>query len=106
MSGILVYMTASSMEEAQTIGRHLIKERLAACVNIFPQMRSIYEWQETITVEPEVVVIAKTQADLFEELAHQVKALHSYDTPAILEIPLGRIDPPYHQWLTNQTKRR
>ena len=61
MAEILVYMTASTVEEAQTIGRCLVQERLAACVNILPAMRSIYTWQETVAVDEEVVVMAKTR---------------------------------------------
>ena len=99
MSNIVVYITASSVEEARTIGTHLVKERLAGCVNIFPRVCSIYEWQETIEVEEETVMIVKTKASLFEDLSARVKELHSYDTPAILEIPLGKIDPEYHKWL-------
>ena len=99
----LVYITASSPEEAQTIGRALIEERLAACVNILPGMTSLYHWRGALEQAEEAVLIAKTRRDLFEALAERVRALHSYATPCVIELPLGRVSPGYRDWLLAET---
>ena len=100
---ILVYMTAGSPEEARRLGRTLVEERLAACVNLIDGMTSLYRWQGGLEEGRETVILAKTRADLFEALAARVRALHSYATPCIVEIPLGRIDSGYLTWLTAET---
>ncbi len=100
---IFVYLTAGSPDEARRIGRALVTERLAACVNLIDGMVSIYRWQDTIEEARETVVIAKTRADLFEALSARVRALHSYSTPCIVELPAGRIDASYLAWLVAET---
>ena len=105
MPMIFVYLTAASPEEARAIGRTLVEERLAACVNILDGMSSIYRWEGAIEEGRESIIIAKTRHELFNELSERVKAIHSYSVPCILEIPLGRIDGPYLDWLTAETRR-
>lgn len=100
---IFVYMTTGSPEEAQRIGRTLVEERLCACVNILPQMLSVYRWQGAVEQGRESVMIAKTRADRFQDLATRVRELHSYDTPCIVELPLGRGDVPYLDWLMRES---
>jgi len=100
---ILVYMTAGSPEEAARIARILVEERLAACVNMLPGMRSLYRWQGQVELAEEVVLIAKTRRVLFDSLAARVRQIHSYDTPCILEIGLGRGDAGYLDWLVAET---
>lgn len=100
---IFVYITTGTFEEARRIGRVLLEERLAACVNITDGMRSIYRWDDAIEEGRETVMIVKTRAALFDALADRVKALHSYTTPCIVELPLGRIDSGYLGWLTKET---
>ena len=100
---IFVYMTAPSPEEARRIGRALVEERLAACVNILPEMQAIYRWEGAVEEGRECVLIAKTRADGFAALADRVRALHSYQTPCIVELPLGRGDAPYLDWLVAES---
>lgn len=102
-SVIFVYMTAGSPEEAQRIGRVLVEEGLAACVNILPEMISIYRWQGQVEDGRESVMIAKTRTDRFDVLAARVRDLHSYETPCIVELPLGRGDAPYLDWLVRES---
>lgn len=103
MTMSLVYITAGSPEEARAIGRALVEERLAACVNLIDGMTAIYHWQGAVEEARETVILAKTRADLFEALAARVRALHSYVTPCVVELPLGRIDPDYAAWLAAET---
>ena len=105
MPMIFVYITASSPEEARLIGRTLVEERLAACVNMVDGMSSIYRWQGAIEEGRETIMIVKTRSELFNELAERVKTIHSYTSPCIVEIPLGRIDGGYLDWLTAETRQ-
>lgn len=99
---LFVYMTAGSPAEAERIGRALVEERLAACVNILPGMRSIYRWEGKVETGNEAVLIAKTRADRFDELRARVRALHSYAVPCIVALPLDRCDQPYLDWLARE----
>ncbi len=98
-----VYMTAASRADAARIGRALVEERLAACVNILDGMTSIYRWQGAVEESAEAVLIAKTRRALFDRLAARVRELHGYEVPCILELPLGRGNPAYVDWLREGT---
>lgn len=105
MIPIFVYMTAATREEAERIARTLVEERLAACVNILPGMVSVYRWQGAVERADEVVLIAKTRRSSFPALAERVRALHSYEVPCIVELPLGQGDMPYLDWIAAETDR-
>ncbi|WP_246148460.1 divalent-cation tolerance protein CutA [Skermanella pratensis] len=98
-------MTAPTPGEAHRIGRTLVEERLAACANLLPGMTSVYRWQGKVEQADEVVVIAKTTADLFDRLAARVKEIHSYDCPCIVALPLERGHAPYLDWIAAETGR-
>ncbi|NYZ11277.1 divalent-cation tolerance protein CutA [Azospirillum sp. RWY-5-1] len=98
-----VYMTAGTREEAERIGRALVEERLAACVNILPGMLSVYRWKGAVEQAEEVVLLAKTRRSNFTALAERVRALHSYEVPCIVELPLGQGDAPYLDWIAAET---
>ncbi|MCU0561996.1 MAG: divalent-cation tolerance protein CutA [Desulfobacterales bacterium] len=94
-----VYMTASGLEEATKIGRELVAARLAACVNILPQMSSVYVWEGKVEEASEVVMIAKTTAERVPELTERVKALHSYSCPCIVSLAVEEGYPPFLEWI-------
>lgn len=100
---VFVYMTAGSRDEAETIGRALVEERLAACVNILGPMTAIYRWEAAVETAEEVAFIAKTRTALFDRLAERVRALHSYAVPCVVELPVGRGNPAYLDWLRRET---
>ena len=95
-----VYMTCSTAEEARLIGRALVQEHIAACVNILGDIESIYEWQGELCEECEVAMIAKTTATRMPALIVRVKELHSYDCPCIIGLPIGAGHQPYLDWLS------
>jgi periplasmic divalent cation tolerance protein len=99
MKIIFAYITCKNKSEAKKIGSILVKERLCACVNIFPEMNSIYWWKGKMEEANELVLIAKTTKSLFKKLSSRVKELHSYDCPCILEIEIGRGNKEYVDWL-------
>ena len=100
---VFVYTTYPSIVEAEVAGRALVEQHLAACVNILPGMISHYRWQGTIERAEEVIMLIKTRASLAEEVRAQVKARHSYKTPAILVLPIESLDPTYLAWVMAET---
>jgi periplasmic divalent cation tolerance protein len=100
---VFVYTTYPSIVEAETAGRALVEQRLAACVNILPGMVSHYRWEGRVERGEEVVMLIKTRAALAERVRAAVKATHSYTTPAILVLPIESIDQTYLAWLLAET---
>src|SRR5581483_2639517 len=96
---VFVYTTYPSIVEAEQAGRALVEQRLAACVNILPGMISHYRWQGAIERAEEVVMLIKTRASLSEAVRAEVKACHSYTTPAILVLPIENVDQTYLAWV-------
>ncbi len=99
----IVMVTAGSAEEAATIGRTLIEERLAACANIVPGIRSIYRWKGKIYDEQEFLIIIKTRTSHFEAVQKRVKELHSYEVPEIISFPVAQGLPQYLEWVQAET---
>jgi periplasmic divalent cation tolerance protein len=99
-----VYMTAGSLEEAKRIGRELVSAHLAACVNILPQMQSIYDWEGRLQEDAEVVMIAKTTAARTAELIAKVKSLHSYSVPCIVSLAVEDGHPPFLEWVAQSVE--
>lgn len=99
-----VYITASNMAEAEKIGSILVEKRLAACVNIFEKMTSIYRWEGKVHKEEETVIIAKTRTGLIDELTAKVRELHSYTVPCIVSLPVSGGNPDFLNWIENETK--
>ena len=106
--GLLVfaYVTTKNKSEAKKIGKVLLQERLAACVNIFDNMNSMYWWKGKIEEANETVLIAKTTKKLFPKLAKKVKAIHSYSVPCILQIPVTDGNKEYVEWILESLKRQ
>lgn len=100
---VLIYITCKNKKEAKDIGFALVKNRLAACCNIFP-IESIYWWQNKIVQGREVVLIAKTLKKNFEKIEKKVKKLHSYEAPCILEIPIKEGNLEYLNWLRKEIR--
>jgi periplasmic divalent cation tolerance protein len=103
-SAIVVLVTVGSEQEAETIATALLEERLAACVNVTSPVRSLYHWEGRIADDREWQLIIKTQERLFEALAARVRALHSYDVPEIIALPVLAGTTDYVDWIQNETK--
>jgi periplasmic divalent cation tolerance protein len=97
---ITVMMTAGSREEAVRLAEMLVGARLAACVQILPEIESVYHWQGEVRRDPEVLLLAKTTQARFALLEREVRALHSYETPEIIALPIIAASAPYLEWLT------
>lgn len=101
----MVYVTCGSADEAGTIARTVVGERLAACANIIGGMRSVYWWQGAVSEDDETVLILKTVPARVAALSERVKALHSYDLPCVVEIPLGAGNAEYFAWIAAETEQ-
>lgn len=100
---VLIYTTAASLVEAERIGAALVADRLAACVNILPGMRSIYRWKGAVERAEEVVMIVKTLRRRVAAVQQAFRASHSYETPAFLLIEVPDGDADYLAWLRAET---
>jgi periplasmic divalent cation tolerance protein len=99
---IVVLMTAANREEANRIAEMLVNARLAACVQILPEIQSVYRWQGEVARESEVMLLAKTTLDRFDEIDLAVRESHSYETPEIIALPVTAISEPYLAWLQEE----
>jgi len=106
MDALVVYITAPDEDEAAKIARALVEGKLAACVNIIGDVRSIYSWQGEVEDEKEVLMIVKTRSELFAALQARVKELHSYIVPEIIAMPIVDGSEEYVKWLNEATKQR
>lgn len=104
MAEALVYITAPNMDEAERIAEKLVTERLCACVNIVPEIRSVYWWDGAVQKDSEVALIAKTREILVLSVIEAVKAMHSYEVPAIVSWPISRGNPDFLAWIRDVTR--
>jgi len=100
---IVVFITTANREEAARLADMLVGSRLAACVQILPEIESVYRWKGQVQREAEVLLLAKSTTDRFDELERQTRAIHSYETPEILAVPAAAVSEPYRKWLEEST---
>lgn len=103
MDAIVVFITAPNEDEASKIATAVVEARLAGCVNIVKNVRSIYRWQGKVEDESEVLMIVKTRKDLFDDLAKKVKEVHTYAVPEIIALPVAEGSKDYLKWLGEVT---
>ena len=101
---IVVYIVCSSDTEANVIGKLLVENRLAACVNIFPAMQSMYWWDGKIQSGKEVALFAKTYVAKFEEIKKKVLEVHSYECPCIIALPVKDGEENYLKWIGGEVQ--
>lgn len=101
----LVYITCGTKDEASAIGRTLVKERLAACVNIIDRVESVYRWNGKIEEGSEAIILAKTRESLVKKLTARVGVLHSAECPCIVSIPIHGGSEEYMEWVDGETEK-
>ena len=99
MGELVVLVTASTQEEALLIGRRLVEKKLVACATVVPHVTSIFEWEGTVTEERECFMVLKSNSDAYTALEAEVRAIHSYEVPEILALPVVRGSSAYLTWL-------
>lgn len=103
MSYIAVITTTGNADEARRIARSLVEQRLAACAHV-SEIESFYVWKGAVENEKEHRIVFKTTADQYDAVESAIKALHSYEVPAIYSVPLERMFGPYAAWLEENSK--
>ena len=104
MSETITFSTCKDVRQAHRIARALVKEKLAACVNIVPGVASIYTWEGKVEEGKEVLLVIKSRSALSKKLAARVKALHSYSVPEVVTIPIASGNPDYLRWVRESTR--
>jgi len=98
---VVVLVTTANREEAEKIAHHLLDEKLIACANVIGPVFSLFWWTGKIEEAEEHIVLMKSRIDLFEKLSEIVKALHSYEVPEIIALPIAKGSEDYLKWLDN-----
>lgn len=101
---IVVYVTVPNREAGKKLANSIVKEKLAACVNIVPGIESVYQWQGEIQSDAEELLIIKTRQSLLEALTEHVKANHEYEVPEVISLPITGGSIPYLKWLKDSTR--
>lgn len=99
----LILCTCPDQKSARFISNNLITKKLAACVNILPNITSVYEWEGKVVEATEVQLLIKTQAVLFNAVNDEIIRIHPYDTPEVIAIDITQGNSDYMQWLNKVT---
>ncbi len=100
----ILYVTAKDKFEAKRIGKALLEEKLAACVNIHDNVDSLYTWEEQIREHPETVFLVKTRDSLLIPAIEKIKEMHSYECPCIVSVPILGGSTDYLNWIAEATE--
>lgn len=101
---LVIFCTCPDRESGERLATILVEERMAACVNLVSGITSLYSWQGALKREPECLLLIKTSADRYDALRQRLRALHPYETPEIIALPIRHGDPDYLAWLTENTR--
>lgn len=104
MEFIIIYCTVPNKKEGKEIAKDLVKNGLAACVNIIDKVESIFSWDHKLMEENEALLIIKTKKDLFEPVKEVINELHSYNVPEIIAVNIMHADETYLRWIAHETK--
>ena len=99
MSVAFVYVTAANSDEAASIARAVVSERLAACANVLPGITSIFRWEGRLEETGETALILKTRIERIEALTARIKALHSYECPCVVALPVAGGNSAFLDWI-------
>jgi periplasmic divalent cation tolerance protein len=101
---VIVFSTCATRDEAERIAKAIVEERLAACVQLLPPIRSVYRWQGAVEESEEILLLIKTTGASFLPLKDRIEELHSYDTPEIMAVPVVAGAQKYLTWLQESTQ--
>lgn len=104
MEFIVIYCTVPNRREGKEIAHALIKNHLAACVNILDKMESVFSWDGELTEEKEALLIIKTKKELFGKVSAMIQRLHSYTVPEVIALPIVEADETYLKWIEHETR--
>lgn len=101
---LLVLTTMPGADQAQALARALVAERLIACANLVPGLTSVFRWEGKVQVEGEVLLLLKTRRSKLSHLSERLRALHPYDVPELLALPVEAGLEAYCRWVVNETE--
>ncbi len=104
MAEVVVFVTVPSEKEGVFLGRTLVEQRLVACATLIPNVRSIFQWEGSISEEQECLLVLKSRTEVYDALEAAVKAHHSYDVPEIIALPILQGSAEYLSWIREMTK--
>lgn len=104
MENCVIYCSVPNDFTANLIATTLVDESLAACVNIIPNITSVYKWDGAVQTDNELLLMVKTQKTLFKDVENRIKELHEYTTPEIIALPIVDGSQDYQNWIVNATK--
>ena len=99
----LIYVTAGSFDEARRIAAAVVRDRLAACANVLPAIRSLYWWDGALQDDEEVALLLKTGTALVDSVIERVREEHSYDCPCVVALPIEAGNPAFLKWIHDET---
>lgn len=99
---VLTYTTCSDVRKAEKLATHLLQNRIAACINVLPGVKSFYRWQGKVETDAEVLLMIKTSRDLITEVRRVIEKLHDYDLPELIVVPIVDGSPDYLAWLERE----
>jgi periplasmic divalent cation tolerance protein len=100
----IVLCTVPDRDAGLEVARTLVDRRLAACVNLIPGLTSVYRWEGSVHEDPELLLVLKTRAALFGEVAAAIAEVHPYDTPEVIALPVGAGSSAYLDWVLRSTE--
>ncbi|OGX25794.1 MAG: hypothetical protein A2787_07860 [Omnitrophica WOR_2 bacterium RIFCSPHIGHO2_01_FULL_48_9] len=103
---IVIFITAKDKAEAEKIARHLVSHKLAACVNISSGVESFFWWENKIDTASEVLLIVKSKKSLFKKIVAAVRAVHSYNVPEIIALPVIDGHKDYLKWINDSLRKK
>ncbi|WP_175282696.1 divalent-cation tolerance protein CutA [Klebsiella pneumoniae] len=104
VSALICFCTCPDADSAERIATALVAERLAACVNLLPGLRSVYRWQRKVEAAAEVLLLVKTSAEAYPALQERLRQLHPYELPELLAVEAASGLPEYLQWLAAESR--
>lgn len=100
------FTTLSNESDARQLARSIVENHLAACVNMIPSIRSIYEWKSTIHEDEEILLMIKTRRDKVQQLIEFIQKTHPYEVPELIELPIQNGNPSYLKWIDQIVKQQ